>query len=122
VIGLHLLHRALARYAGREAGGFTTSAGVNWWELGLAPLHTAPDLAEAHAGELDLKAIRVPFPIRVDEHIAQVCFPEGYGLYHQEGSELYQQLILFDDLWASAQPDLANAILRYTRRWDVLTP
>jgi hypothetical protein len=25
------------------------------------------------------------------------------------------------DLWASAHPDLANAILRYVRRWDVLS-
>jgi hypothetical protein len=33
---------------------------------------------------------------------------------------MYHQWYLFDDLWASAHPDLANAILRYASRWDVL--
>jgi hypothetical protein len=28
---------------------------------------------------------------------------------------------LFDDVWASAYPDLANSLLRQMDRWDVLS-
>jgi uncharacterized protein (TIGR02996 family) len=49
----------------------------------------------------------------VEEHLAQVCLHQAENLFHQ--------WILFDDLWASAHPDLANALLRFARRWDVLT-
>ncbi len=34
--------------------------------------------------------------------------------------DLYHQWYFFDDLWAAAHPDLANALLRYASRWDVL--
>jgi uncharacterized protein (TIGR02996 family) len=56
--------------------------------------------------------------VQVEEHVAQLCLhTERWG-----DTDLYQQLIFFDDLWAAAQPDLANAILRYCRAWDVLSP
>jgi hypothetical protein len=32
-----------------------------------------------------------------------------------------EQWYFFDDVWASAQPVLANSLLRYAARWDVLT-
>jgi hypothetical protein len=51
--------------------------------------------------------------VHVGEHIAQLCYNNrGY----------YQQWIFFDDLWASAHRDLANSLLRYVHRWDVLSP
>jgi|SRR5258707_13517387 3-oxoacyl-[acyl-carrier protein] reductase len=31
------------------------------------------------------------------------------------------QWIIFDDLWAGANRDMAEGILRYARRWDVLS-
>jgi uncharacterized protein (TIGR02996 family) len=49
----------------------------------------------------------------VEEHLAQACLHTGGNRFHQ--------WILFDDLWASAHPEMANAILRFARRWDVLT-
>jgi uncharacterized protein (TIGR02996 family) len=49
----------------------------------------------------------------VEEHLAQACLHVGGNEFHQ--------WILFDDLWASAHPEMANAILRFARRWDVLT-
>jgi hypothetical protein len=52
--------------------------------------------------------------ISVDEHIAQLCLHVGW-----EG-EMYHQWIIFDDLWASEHRDLADGILRYAKRWDVL--
>jgi uncharacterized protein (TIGR02996 family) len=50
---------------------------------------------------------------RAEEHLAQVCLHLGRNEFHQ--------WILFDDLWASAHPEMANAVLRFARRWDVLT-
>ncbi len=36
-------------------------------------------------------------------------------------SETYfHQWVLFDDLWAAANPDLASSLLRWTHRWDVV--
>lgn len=55
--------------------------------------------------------------VAASDHVAQVCRhtdadPTG-GLYHH--------WILFDDVWASTHPDLANSILRFASRWDPLT-
>lgn len=51
-------------------------------------------------------------------HVAQLCLHTDCS----EGVDLYHRWIFFDDLWAAAQPDLANSILRYDRCWDVLSP
>jgi hypothetical protein len=47
--------------------------------------------------------------------IAQLCLHTGWedGMYHQ--------WFLFDDLWAGGHPDLADGVLRYAKRWDVLS-
>jgi uncharacterized protein (TIGR02996 family) len=55
--------------------------------------------------------------INVEEHAAQLCLHTG----NWDGKEMFHQWLLFDDLWASAHPNLANAILCYARRWDVLS-
>jgi uncharacterized protein (TIGR02996 family) len=55
--------------------------------------------------------------VQTEDHVAQlVLHTERWG-----SMDLYHRWILFDDLWASAQPVLANAILRYASRWDVLS-
>jgi uncharacterized protein (TIGR02996 family) len=55
--------------------------------------------------------------VAAEDHIAQLCLhTDRWG-----ATDLYHQWILFDDLWASAHPALARAILRQARRWDVLT-
>jgi uncharacterized protein (TIGR02996 family) len=51
--------------------------------------------------------------IQVEEHMAQLCLPTAEQSYHR--------WIIFDDLWASEHSDLANAILYYANRWDVLS-
>src|SRR5262249_12808506 len=59
--------------------------------------------------------------VQVKEHVAQLCLnTEHWRSFHR--AELYHQWIFFDDLWAAAHPVLANAILRYARYWDVLSP
>jgi hypothetical protein len=55
--------------------------------------------------------------IHVEEHLAQMCLD---GSWTDE--PYFGQWIFFDDLWASAHADLANAILHFAARWDVLTP
>jgi uncharacterized protein (TIGR02996 family) len=54
--------------------------------------------------------------IQVEEHVAVMC----RHVDRWDDRDMYHQWYFFDDLWASAHPDLANAILRYARRWHVL--
>ncbi len=54
---------------------------------------------------------------RVEPHLAQLSLHTGTVWSHQ----VFDHWILFDDLWASAHPDLANSLLRYLDRWDVLS-
>jgi hypothetical protein len=51
------------------------------------------------------------------DHFAQLCIHVGDSF----GNDAYHQWIIFDDLWAGEHPDLAEGILRYAKRWDVLT-
>jgi uncharacterized protein (TIGR02996 family) len=55
--------------------------------------------------------------IQVEEHVAVFC---RHVAQWRRGDDMYHQWYFFDDLWAGAHPDLANAILRYAGRWDVL--
>jgi uncharacterized protein (TIGR02996 family) len=52
--------------------------------------------------------------VHVGEHVAQLSEyqGEGFGFNHW---------FCFDDLWANAHPVLADALLRYATRWDVLS-
>jgi uncharacterized protein (TIGR02996 family) len=54
--------------------------------------------------------------LNVDGHLAQLCL---FTADFREG--MYHQWILFDDLWAAANPTLANGVLRFAARWDVLS-
>jgi len=54
--------------------------------------------------------------IHVEDHLAQGCLHAG-----TIDSPHYHQWIFFDDQWASAHSDLANGILRFAARWDVLS-
>lgn len=49
------------------------------------------------------------------DHIAQLCLHTGWE------DRMYHQWFLFDDLWAGEHPDLADGVLRYAKRWDVLS-
>ena len=54
--------------------------------------------------------------IHVEEHLAQMCLDGSHGT-----GPYFGQWILFDDLWAVAHPELADALLTWCSRWDVLT-
>jgi len=53
----------------------------------------------------------------VEEHLAQLCLHTG----RWDNRDLFHQWFLFDDLWAGAHAALADAVLQYARRWDVLS-
>jgi hypothetical protein len=55
-------------------------------------------------------------------HLAQLCWCVANAPTWAFGRNVYNQWYLFDDLWASGNPDLAAGILRFATRWDVLTP
>jgi uncharacterized protein (TIGR02996 family) len=75
-------------------------------------------LRRADAGHYHNNRDRAKDQILVQTHIAQAClhtanWGAGYG-------DLYHHWVQFDDLWAAAHPDLANSLLRFASRWDVL--
>jgi hypothetical protein len=55
--------------------------------------------------------------IHGEEHLIQMCLDGS----HNEARPYFGQWILFDDLWASAHPELADALLTWCAGWDVLT-
>jgi uncharacterized protein (TIGR02996 family) len=120
--GLHLLHRALTR-AGvwddremRPAG----PEGLDVWEAGVADAPVAYPALRKLATAIDRRLGKSNSLVHVDEHVAQLCLHHHY--WSGGNRHIYHHWILFDDLWAGAHPDLANAILRYSYKWDVLSP
>jgi uncharacterized protein (TIGR02996 family) len=86
-------------------------------------LHLDDDLAKAcrelleaeekHRAELRTSPKSL---IHVEGHLAQMCLDGSHT-----DSPYFGQWILFDDLWASAHPELADALLTWCARWDVLS-
>jgi uncharacterized protein (TIGR02996 family) len=60
--------------------------------------------------------------IRVNDHLAVACFHSDHWSTPRRSQDLYEQMILFDDLWAGAHSDLARSMVRYASRWDPLSP
>lgn len=122
--GAHLLHRALCRLGlykddtwtkypkvpGRLAKIDTASADIRQVYQVMRPIAEAADRQMESSRSL----------VHSHEHVVQLALHDHYWKYGNR--HIYHHWILFDDLWASAHPDLANAILRYVRRWDVLSP
>lgn len=78
--------------------------------------------ASLHLLELALRQLSIepyengigPYPLRAqtNRHSASLVLPAR--------DAMYDQWFFFDDLWASENVDLANALLDYTGRWNVL--
>jgi uncharacterized protein (TIGR02996 family) len=87
--------------------------------LGTGDLGTAPQ--ELAALRLKVKGLANHDPgqslVHVEDHLAQLCLHTG----RWEKRDLFHQWFLFDDLWAGANLSLANTVLKYARRWDVLS-
>jgi hypothetical protein len=55
-----------------------------------------------------------------DGHLAQLVL-HCVGANEYRPSDTYCQWVFFDDVWASAQPEVARGLLHYASRWDVLS-
>jgi hypothetical protein len=55
--------------------------------------------------------------IGTSDNLLQLCLHTGTCF----GNDVFHQWIIFDDLWAGQHPYLAEGVLRYAKRWDVLT-
>jgi uncharacterized protein (TIGR02996 family) len=116
--GMHTLRRALT-WAG---GWYDARRGENLEGCDdMENLTRASRSAESWIPALDRQGATGRSLVQVQEHIAQLCLHFGHWKTPRRERDICHEWIYFDDLWASAHPDLANAILRYVRRWDVLS-
>jgi uncharacterized protein (TIGR02996 family) len=115
--GLVLLERALTGTSQLPFMALTNEG--SWPQLGRGTLASARQKLEGIIKKLHSVGNHDPSKslIHVGEHLAQLCLHTNrWGI-----TDLFHQWIFFDDLWASANPVLANAILRFASRWDVLS-
>jgi uncharacterized protein (TIGR02996 family) len=83
--------------------------------------------AGLHLLQKALARVRFDYPrhdpkkcrIHAGEHLIQLSRHAMRATWNQ--ADLYDQWIFFDDLWASGHPDLANGVIRFASRWDVLS-
>ncbi|CAN5549938.1 hypothetical protein BH10CYA1_BH10CYA1_24940 [soil metagenome] len=92
---------------------------TDWTKFGnqsLSQVKADFEMLSQSVGANETSAIEPPL-IQVDEHVAQISI----NTETWDKVKLYQRWILFDDLWAGNNSDLANSILCYAKRWDVLS-
>ncbi|MBY0228670.1 MAG: hypothetical protein K2W96_05255, partial [Gemmataceae bacterium] len=106
--GIGLLRDAFARLA-RLPGDVQDSLGLDD-DLAIA---CGQLLAQEAKAKLRLSPKSL---LHLEPHLAQMCLDRS----HAE-EPYFGQWILFDDLWASAHPAMADALLRWCARWDVLS-
>jgi len=58
--------------------------------------------------------------VQAEGHVAQLCL-NWIAPNDRYAPETFYRWIFFDDLWAGAHPELADGILHYASRWDVLS-
>jgi uncharacterized protein (TIGR02996 family) len=114
--GLAVLERALLACARFPVASIMNS--VDTRPLGLGDVAAARTELEGLLGQFARSGHQPALSrCHVEEHLAQLCLHTGrWGK-----RDLFHQWFLFDDLWAGAHPALADAVLRYARRWDVLS-
>lgn len=114
-IGIVLLERAMKSSAAFPVSVITNS--VNYIGFGSNEISKAQAELEKLLEQVrDRETWPDKAMAQVEEHVAQVSIQTA-----DWGEPLYQRWILFDDMWASANGELANSILRYADRWDVLS-
>jgi uncharacterized protein (TIGR02996 family) len=115
-VGMHVLQRALTRLGHMDE--IEWPGNVNLFDAIALPIDEAYQAARLLIERLDRCRKRQSL-VHVEEHLAQLCLFVRRDRWHK--CNMYHQWILFDDLWAGAHPALANAILSFGRRWDVLS-
>jgi uncharacterized protein (TIGR02996 family) len=115
--GLAVLERALTACTRHPVAAILNS--IDTRGIGLGDLSAARQECEGLPGQFAGRLTHDPARslVHVEDHLAQVCLHTGrWGQ-----RDLFHQWFLFDDLWAGEHPALANTVLRYARRWDVLS-
>jgi hypothetical protein len=111
--GLQTALERVARFSLLQIGGSMLTS-----KIGLGAVEQAAAEFEGILGSLKEQQGR-PDPLKslisTGDHIAQLCLFVGWG------GGVYHQWIVFDDFWAGGHPDLADGVLRYAKRWDVLS-
>jgi hypothetical protein len=74
-----------------------------------------PELAEDSGYEHNLSRVQA------SEHVARLCWNAFSARLLSADRSIHFPWTLFDDVWASAHPDLADGLLRHPLRWDVLS-
>jgi hypothetical protein len=111
--GLETALERVARFPIFRIGGSMSTS-----MIGLRAAEQAAAELEGILGSLEVQQGRPDASeslICAGDHIAQACLLVGRGGW------AYHQWIVFDDLWAAGHPDLADGVLRYAKRWDVLS-
>jgi uncharacterized protein (TIGR02996 family) len=111
--GPYLLRQALLRAGWEKQGVFAND--YAFWDDLAGPVAGVYEGGQYLAAQYDRCRGTRP-QVHVGEHLAQMCARRA-----GEEGDIYDQWILFDDVWAAGQPDLANAILCFAERWDVLS-
>jgi hypothetical protein len=106
--GIGLLRDAFARMA-RLPGSLQDQLFRDWSAQSLLEMETK------HRAELRKTPKSL---LHGEERLVQMCLD---GSHDDEAGPYFGQWILFDDQWASAHPELADALLTWSARWDVLT-
>jgi uncharacterized protein (TIGR02996 family) len=113
-----VLQRALERCAGLPVATITNS--ISWKDRCRGDLQSAQEDAAAlvdEAGGVEERGLELS-RLSVGEHIAQLSL---FTAEWNEGKPMFHQWVLFDDVWAGNHPALANGLLRFAARWDVLS-
>jgi hypothetical protein len=106
--GIGLLRDAFARMA-RLPGSVQDQLG------GKSSTQALLDMETKHRAQLRKNPKSL---LHGEEHLMQMCLD---GSHSDEAGPYFGQWALFDDLWASAHPELADALLTWCARWDVLS-
>jgi len=116
--GLRLLEQALKECTKLPVGEL--SWGVDWKDSQGNSFGLTTEQLKGLGKPVDFLFDPSKSLIQVSEHLLQASIHtdtwENWG-----NRDLYNRWIIFDDRWASANPDLANCILRFQARWDVLS-
>jgi hypothetical protein len=94
-------------------------------EIGERPRKEAHEWMYGYRGKMHQYEKRKPNStlgrVATSPHFAQLSWIIANAPQWSRGRNVYNQWFLFDDCWASANRALADSLLRFATRWDVLT-
>lgn len=112
---IYLLQRALSECCKFPAGSVNQIRDWNFGNQNVGvPIEVIRSVVGGNWNNDSSKSL-----LQCDRHLAQASIHTDQSAASGD-LDLFNRWIIFDDLWAGANQDLANSILRYAIRWDVL--